>query len=405
MEYIISKYITFSQKYNPFELALIEPNQYSELPSEKLAAILFGMNPIRIKIKDEWYEVLSMSEAVRSPSQIDGNYHFLYIQINWESNEYYIGKVNRNRWSEIKRYQGSGLKFRKKYNVHKSSFSRYIIACCETNKETEELEAKIVDEVLLNDPNCLNLVAGGGGTNEHNDASLKREKHREYMKSHPEQYEAMVEMAKLLYHSSDSYALEQRNKAIKATMSSDYYRQLSRDRILKWKKEHPDEYEKAREKNREAIRSPETQKKRKAARGKWIATHPDEYAEYQRKLIEARTTPAANEKRCRSIKAWNEAHPEEAKANARKRAVAAAQKRMRRVNMCDLDTGQVIRTFESQLEAARWLVDQGIAKNTNCKSSISQVCLRKPCTTGYGFRKKAYGFSWSFADESKEETQ
>ena len=399
MEHIISKYITFSQKYNPCELALIKPDRYSELPYEKLAAVLFGMNPIRIKIKDEWYEVLSMSEAVRSLSLIDGNYHFLYIQINWESNEYYIGKMNRKRWSEIKRYQGSGLKFKKKYNAHKSLFSRYIIACCKTNKETEELEAKIVDDVLLNDPKCLNLVAGGGGTNEHNDTSQKREKHREYMKSHPEQYEAMVEKAKLLYQSGDSYALEQRSKAIKATMSSDYYRQLSRERILKWKTEHPDDYEKAREKNKQAIRSPETVEKRRVARKKWIATHPDEYAEYQRKLIEARTTPEANEKRCRSIKAWNEAHPEEAKANAQKRAKASAKKRMRRVNMCDLETGQVLRTFESQLEAAQWLVDQRIAKNTNCKSSISQVCLRKPCTTGYGYRKKAYGFSWCFADE------
>ena len=49
-------------------------------------------------------------------------------------------------------------------------------------------------------------------------------------------------------------------------------------------------------------------------------------------------------------------------------------------------------------EAARWLVDQGIAKNTNCVRSISAVCLKKPCTTGYGYRKKAYGFGWEFSE-------
>lgn len=49
--------------------------------------------------------------------------------------------------------------------------------------------------------------------------------------------------------------------------------------------------------------------------------------------------------------------------------------------------------------AARWLVDSGITKNTNCASSISSVCLRKPCTTGYGFRKKAYGYDWRFTED------
>ena len=56
--------------------------------------------------------------------------------------------------------------------------------------------------------------------------------------------------------------------------------------------------------------------------------------------------------------------------------------------MCDPETGEVIRTFTSQHEAAQWLVDNGLAKNTNCASSINGVCQRKPCTTGYGYRKK-----------------
>ena len=48
------------------------------------------------------------------------------------------------------------------------------------------------------------------------------------------------------------------------------------------------------------------------------------------------------------------------------------------------------------MDAAKWLVEKGFAKNTNCKSSISAVCLKKKCTTGYGYRKKAYGFGWEF---------
>jgi hypothetical protein len=67
--------------------------------------------------------------------------------------------------------------------------------------------------------------------------------------------------------------------------------------------------------------------------------------------------------------------------------------------MIDLETGKIIREFSSIHEAARWLVDSGIAKNTNCASSISSVCLRKPFTTGYGFRKKAYEYDWRFSED------
>jgi len=45
MEHIISEYITFFQKYSPFELVLIQQEQYLSLPPEKLSAILFGFNP------------------------------------------------------------------------------------------------------------------------------------------------------------------------------------------------------------------------------------------------------------------------------------------------------------------------------------------------------------------------
>ncbi|KTD82405.1 hypothetical protein [Legionella waltersii] len=60
---------------------------------------------------------------------------------------------------------------------------------------------------------------------------------------------------------------------------------------------------------------------------------------------------------------------------------------------------KVLKTFPSQHAAAKWLVENGKAKNSNCVSSISSVCLRKPCSTGYGYRKKAYGYGWCFASE------
>ena len=115
--------------------------------------------------------------------------------------------------------------------------------------------------------------------------------------------------------------------------------------------------------------------------------------------IKSRTSPKANEKRKSSLKEWREKNPIQAQENAEKRAKAAALKNSKAVSMIDLETGKTIREFSSIHEAARWLVESGVAKNTNCASSISSVCLRKPCTTGYGYRKKAYGYDWRFTED------
>lgn len=398
MEIEISEYVSFYQKYNPFELSMINPTEYTKIPYEKLNAILFGNNPTKIRIKDTWYDVLTYSDAVRTISKSDKGYHFLYIQINWKTKEYYIGKVNRKRWSEIRRYQGSGIRFKQKYKKHQEDFCRYLFAYTNTNDGTEHIEKVIVDEVLLNDPKCLNLVCGGGGTSEHSDNEERKERIRTHMKSHPEQYEAMMQKAKELYHSGQTQALKMRAQSIKNTMSDEKYSNMFRERIMQWRNENPKEYEKARENNRISAQSEESRLKRKLSREKWIAEHPEEHKIQQQQLIAARTTPEAIEKRKASLKLWQETHPEEAKENARRRAAASAAKKSKRVHMCDLETGEKIKTFDSQAAAAQWLVDQGIAKNTNCKSSISQVCLQKPCNTGYGIRKKAYGFGWKFAD-------
>ncbi len=111
----------------------------------------------------------------------------------------------------------------------------------------------------------------------------------------------------------------------------------------------------------------------------------------------SRTSKESKDKRIASLKKWRDENPDLAKANAQKRAKAAATKLNKEVCMIDLSSGKILRRFQSQHEAAKWLVENGKAKNMNCVSSISSVCLRKPCSTGYGYRKKAYGYDWRFA--------
>ncbi len=402
MEIVISDYVRVWEKDKPASFYW-KTLLYGAEQSQSGATIteMFEYNTRRVWIKDRWYDVLPLSQVVRSPSPIDGYYHFLYIQINMSTNEYYIGKVNRKRWSELKRYHGSGLLFRRKYKGHETEYVRYFIACCSTGKETEELESQIVDEQLLSDPKCLNLVRGGGGTSEHDSSEKRSARQREIMKEHPEYYQAMKETAKRLYQSGNTYALKQRAEKTKVTMSNDHYRKQMSERIKRWQREHPDEYAQSRENNRKANQSPESREKRKQSRRKWIEDHPEEHKAQQERLSELRNTPEARKKQSDSIKAWYKAHPEEAKANTQKRSAASVEKCRRPVNMCDLETGEVLRTFKSQREAAQWLVDNGIAKNTNCASSINAVCQRKPCTTGYGYRKKAYGYDWQYADKEQ----
>ena len=396
MEFSIGQNLIIWQQYNPMELSVIFSLQgHWQYSQELMMARLLGYNPTKIQIGDSWYDVIPLHELYYKRNE-DGYYRFIYIQINMSTFEYYIGKVNRKRWSELKRYQGSGIRFKNKYAKCPGDFVRYYIAACTTAAETEKLESSIVNDDLLKDPFCLNLVRGGGGTTTHRNRDEQREQQKRYMAEHPEQYQSMIQTAKQLYCSGETYALSERNRNIKETMSAPSYKEMTRTRIKKWKLGHPEEYERARKNNRIAIQTKESKNKRKQSRERWIQSHPEEHTEHMLLRIAACQTDAAKEKRKHSLKEWNASHPEEAKANSLKRSMASAQKCQKAVNMLDLQTGEIVRCFESQHAAAEWLVSQGIAKNRNCVSSISAVCLKKPCSTGYGFRKKAYGFGWEF---------
>ena len=385
MEFVVNDNIKIWESDIPIELYR-RPMSFSFLPF---------LTETRIFIKDRWFDVISLSKMVRSRSEIDGNYHFIYIQINFRTGEYYIGKVNRKKWKELRNYKGSGLLFLKKYKKHTEEFVQYFIACCKTAEETEKLEAQIVNSELLRDPLCLNLVKGGGGTNKHN--GEERVVHiREYLLAHPEQYQSMLARNKELYCSGPTLALKARNESIKATMSQDAYREMSGERINRWKLEHPEKYAASREKNRVAMQNEASKQKRNASLQKWREAHPKEYAEYRSKQIKAAHSEEAKAKRSKSLKEWNRTHPEEVK----QRGAKAGKASQKAINMLDLKTGEVLKSFNSQQEAAEWLVQQGLAKSTNCKSSISAVCLKKQ-VPGHGCRKQTHGFGWEFKEEKK----
>lgn len=395
----INDNIKIWKEFNPFELSM-DQSLFKSIEANRNLAKL-GFDKERIAIKNRWFDVLTPSELFRKRNKSDGYYRVVYIQINMESGEYYIGKANRPKWSELKRYQGGGLKFINKFNKNSDNFVRFYIASCETAQETELLESVLVDSKLLSDEKCLNLVAGGGGTTKRPSIAEKSAKKREYMKSHPEQFQPMLQASKNAFQSGDSPALRSRSRRIKEVMSDEKYREMTRERIKNWIAENPEGYAEARKNNHEAIKTSECQAKRKASFDNWVKNNSEKYQAWQEKLISSRTTPEANEKRKVSLKEWSENNPEKAIVNVKKRAKAAAEKLSKAVCMIDLQSGEVLKTFLSQHAAAKWLVENGKAKNLNCVASISSVCLRKPCTIGYGYRKKAYGYDWRFASEIK----
>lgn len=391
----INKNIKIWREFNP-----VESSKDEDLFSSPDSKRYIGFNKGRIAIKNRWFDILTPSDLVRKRNKSDGYYRAIYIQIDMESGEYYIGKANRPSWSKLQRYQGSGKKFVNKFKRNKDRFVRYYIAKCETAEETEQLEASIVDKDILADEKCLNLIAGGGRTSKNPSIAETSEKKREYMKNHPEQFKPMLAASKKAFQSGNTPALRARNRRIQETMSSEKYREMSRKRITTWKEENPEEYIEARKKNHEKIKTPEAQGKRKASFENWVKKNPEKYQIWQEKLKRSRTSQKANEKRKASLKRWADKNPEKMQANVHKRAQAAAAKTSKEVCMIDLQSGNIINVFPSQHAAARWLVKNGKAKNSNCVSSISAVCKRAPCTTGHGYRKKAYGYDWRFTSET-----
>lgn len=86
----ISKNIRIWQEFNPIELALGD-SLLNAFDSKRVLGKL-GFDRQRVGIKSRWFDVITPSELVRKRNKNDGYYRVIYIQINMESGEYYIGK-------------------------------------------------------------------------------------------------------------------------------------------------------------------------------------------------------------------------------------------------------------------------------------------------------------------------
>ena len=346
-------------------------------------------NKVTICLNKLKIQAISISELCRSIGS-DGKYHAIYLWVDYDSGEYYIGKVNRAKWTEIKRYVGSGVKFKNKYEKNSKRFVRYYLFACDSEKETEKLEAKLVTETLLNDPFCLNLVCGGGGISQAPFGKYRKAKQSQYMKEHPERYKAMMDAVKHF----DESVIKKRNESIKKTMSTEENKKRMSERIRKWKAENPEQYAIARENNKIANDNVTTKANRVKNIKKWRNEHPEEALEWNENIKKSLSKPETKAKQKAAINAWIATHPAEMKERNRK-SLETRMNNNKSIAMLDAKTRSIIKVFNTAKDASNWLKENGYTNSKNPSSSICAVCQKK-AIPGHGTKKTAYGFIWEY---------
>lgn len=351
----------------------------------------------KVCIKGIWYPIIPLRKLIRSPNKEDGYFRYLYIQINFENGHYYIGKSNRPTYRDVRNYKGSGLRFRKEYNKHPEAFHQFFFALCKTARETEELEASIVDETLLTDENCLNLVHGGAGVSYHPQpeetrAKISRIQKRLYQE-HPERLRPMLDASHAVHTN------EKRRETLQKKMNSEKYKQMTSERMKQWRKNNPEAYKEALKKSAEVNRTLKSRENKRKAHAKWAKENPEKWAIKQLKMKIARETPEAIAKRKASLKRFQTEHPKEASENMRKRVEASIRATSKPICMLDPLTNKVLKVFPSISAAAWWLVEQKKAPNHHCQSTINGVLVKKT-VPGHGVHQTAYGYKWIYKGES-----
>ena len=87
-------------------------------------------------------------------------YHYFYKITNNLNGHFYYGVHNTNDLNDG--YMGSGTRLHyayKKYGIE--NFTKEILKFFDTSKEAFEYEAEIVNEELINNPDCYNIKLGG----------------------------------------------------------------------------------------------------------------------------------------------------------------------------------------------------------------------------------------------------
>lgn len=94
---------------------------------------------------------------------METKYHYFYKITNQINNHFYYGVHNTNNLDDG--YMGSGKRLWVAYNKYGiENFNKEILKFFDTKEEAFEYESEIVNEELINNDDCYNLVKGGKGS-------------------------------------------------------------------------------------------------------------------------------------------------------------------------------------------------------------------------------------------------
>lgn len=118
-------------------------------------------------------------------------YHYIYKTTNVINNKYYIGMHSTDNLDDG--YIGSGKRLWNSINYHgKENHVCEILEYCDNREELKQREREIVNEQLLTEDLCMNLMVGGQGGFSSDEHRLRAQK-------------AGVERIKYLLENNDEY--------------------------------------------------------------------------------------------------------------------------------------------------------------------------------------------------------
>lgn len=89
-------------------------------------------------------------------------YHYIYKTTNVINDKFYIGMHSTSKLDDG--YMGSGKQLKFSMNYHgEENFKKEILEFCETRDILKKREREIVNEQLISEDLCMNLIVGGEG--------------------------------------------------------------------------------------------------------------------------------------------------------------------------------------------------------------------------------------------------
>lgn len=189
--------------------------------------------------------------------------HFVYKTTNIVNQKYYYGVHSTSNLDDG--YIGSGkllLAAIKKYGA--DNFKREIIKMCSTREEAFAYEREIVNQEMVNDPMCYNLMIGGKGQIRIYSDEERKERNKMYQKSYFEKHpEVAIKHCARWRDKNKEHLKEYRHQYNEDNKEhlNDVHREWAKNNIEKSRKSNRDCYERNKDKRHEYHQRPEVKER------------------------------------------------------------------------------------------------------------------------------------------------